>query len=364
MKKKLKTLTLACLLSLTTSQTFALNAPEGVRPCCAFGVDLKAAVAGVPVFFFSIGNMLTTEELGKHHYNDNSQGVIKSLFGGGSEKNGLIYTEKGGVIDIAHVRDTADYTFYLYQHILPNLGKDHSLQLENELRTREIKLLANNTKLSEAEKQKISIELAGLLAFQLAQWHEIAQWFGLTSVGSWSEEASAFSPEDLYSNMLGAKIAMEVISSSPNVNVKGFTEEFDKAIIKKLQNMKAVDTDKTAEVITALDGNWWNSNERLPSKWVLQRRDYCLAENLVPNGVKDGKTLSLNTHLSQWGLLRLQASDDEHHFSILPTSLTDKNFWSREDFQALADFAYHHDSQQKINQNVSVRENLKENSCR
>ena len=55
--------------------------------------------------------------------------------------------------------------------------------------------------------------LAGHLAFEIAQWHEIAQWYGFQSVPGFSEEISAFSPEDLYSNLLGARLAINVILS-------------------------------------------------------------------------------------------------------------------------------------------------------
>ncbi|OWA85706.1 hypothetical protein BV377_29140, partial [Klebsiella pneumoniae] len=44
-------------------------------------------------------------------------------------------------------------------------------------------------------------QLAGHLAFEIALWHEIAQWYGFQSVPGFSEEISAFSPEDLYSNL-------------------------------------------------------------------------------------------------------------------------------------------------------------------
>ncbi|PBD34343.1 hypothetical protein CK247_30710, partial [Klebsiella pneumoniae] len=33
---------------------------------------------------------------------------------------------------------------------------------------------------------------------RIAQWHEIAQWYGFQSVPGFSEEISAFSPEDLW----------------------------------------------------------------------------------------------------------------------------------------------------------------------
>lgn len=49
------------------------------------------------------------------------------------EKLDLIYTEKGGFIDIAHVKDTADYTLSLFTEIFAYLGENYQIQLDNEL---------------------------------------------------------------------------------------------------------------------------------------------------------------------------------------------------------------------------------------
>ncbi|HBT5887801.1 TPA: DUF4056 domain-containing protein, partial [Klebsiella quasipneumoniae] len=100
-----------------------LSPPESLRPCCAFGYDLHVRAVGIPIPVYQIGNVLTLDSLGKHHYNDSALGAVKNLLGLSEEQNGLIYTRRGGFIDIAHVRDTADYTFYLFNRISPTLGQ-------------------------------------------------------------------------------------------------------------------------------------------------------------------------------------------------------------------------------------------------
>ena len=54
--------------------------------------------------------------------------------------------------------------------------------------------------------RRISVNLAQWIAFELSVWHEIATAYGVTSIDLYPEYVSAFSPEDLYSNLLGAKI--------------------------------------------------------------------------------------------------------------------------------------------------------------
>ena len=109
---------LPAVTAIHTAPTLGeLPPPESLRPCCAFGYDLHVRAAGIPIPMYQIGNVLTLGTLGKHHYNDSAFGAVKNLLGLSEEQNGLIYTRRGGFIDIAHVRDTADNTFYLFNRI-------------------------------------------------------------------------------------------------------------------------------------------------------------------------------------------------------------------------------------------------------
>lgn len=80
-----------------------------LRPCCAFGNNLKIRVGALPIPGFRIGNIMSLEELGSHIYDSgaftisSSQGVARR--DRSRERNGLIYTCRGGFIDTAHVRD-------------------------------------------------------------------------------------------------------------------------------------------------------------------------------------------------------------------------------------------------------------------
>lgn len=337
-------------LLVSISSLSLAAAPVGVRPCCAFGKDLKAQVGGVPVPFFSVGNVLDADGVGHHKYNDGSEGISSSLLGMGKEHNGLIYTELGGFIDTAHVRDTADFTYYLFGEIRRQIGSDAEIKLPAELRERVIVLKAQSGEFLEETQQQLSVEIAGVMAFRLAQWHEIAQWFGLVSVAGFKELASAFSPEDLYSNMLGAKLAMNILSESPDLDLQGFGKAMDKVLAEKLNALKAVSCQETASRIEALDGIWWDSSKRLPDKWVLLHRDYALSLSLTPNGVAGGEALHLPQMLSngdplnQWAQFEARASKEEKAFARLSAELKNKQVWTEADFPALAGFAKEQDS--------------------
>ena len=62
-------------------------------------------------------------------------------------------------------------------------------------------------------RRNLTASLAIWAGYQLSLWHEIATWYGWASFEAFPERASAFSPEDLYSNLLGAKLVGPIISS-------------------------------------------------------------------------------------------------------------------------------------------------------
>lgn len=262
-----------------------LTAPESLRPCCAFGYDLQVRAVGVPIPVYQIGNILTLSTLGNHRYNDSALGAVKNIVGLSEEKSGLIYTRHGGFIDIAHVRDTADNTFYLFTQIYSRLGQDWRLFYSEELGVRRIQLHAFTPPASMSERYTIAAWLAGHLAFQLAQWHEIAQWYGFESVPGFPEEISAFSPEDLYSNLLGARLAINVILHGQAGSIDSYDSAIDKALHKALVQLGDVSKAETEREFREVDGSWWNSKRRVPDKFLVLNRNYDLSENRYPTPV-------------------------------------------------------------------------------
>ncbi|HAS63238.1 MAG TPA: DUF4056 domain-containing protein [Vibrio sp.] len=341
--KKAALLVLSLMSGMVHSQQ--LEAPIGVRPCCAFGMDLKAQLGSIPVPFFSLENVLSASEVGSHHYNDGSESVSGSLFGLNDEVNGIVFTDKGGFIDTAHVRDTADYTYYLFQLNLQNLGDNVAIDLPSELRVRRVQWLKQHSPLTEQERVQRSAQAAAFTAYRMAQWHEIAQWFGMVSVSGFKEYASAFSSEDLYSNMLGALLAEAILLEQPDICQDGFSKAMDSAFQQALAQLEVQPQSVAREKMKQLDGKWWDSSRRLPDKWVVLFRDYQLALSLKPNYPGAGTRLNIDDHfvdqqsIEDWVKLELHASDKEKSFMALPQSLKSMSVWHAQEFQQLADFA-------------------------
>lgn len=326
-----------------------LSAPESLRPCCAFGYDLHVRAAGVPVPFYQIGNVLTLETLGQHQYNDSALGTVKNLVGLSKEHNGLLYTHRGGFIDIAHVRDTADNTLFIFSQLYPKLGQRWRYFYSNELGVRRLQFNAFYPPASPLPRYTLAAWLAGDLAFQLAQWHEIAQWYGFQSVPGFSEEISAFSPEDLYSNLLGARIAITVILQGRAESVAEYNAAMTAELKRVLLRLDVATQSETESKFRELDGDWWNSKRRVPDKFLVLKRNYSLENNRLPTPVAYESTVPYQLTfpaavagylLSQLAELQIYPGDKMQQLPV-PAS-----FYSSSQFQQLADKAQEADKVQ------------------
>jgi hypothetical protein len=231
-----------------------------IRTCCTFGVDLK--LARMP--FLTRTDVIDRDALGRHHF-----------LGGHPEGNGIIYTRRGGFIDIGHLRDIADWTGYLFHLInfsadageawiwpLGSDGGEKTLRLaipaEMDLETR--------------------AQLAGAIAYDLALWHEMATWFGASTIPLLPERYSSFSPEDLYSNLLGAQLGVQAILSELD-----FEEAMTFSLLEILDTLEAVPSAEwTRLAMESVESIWWSRDYTLPSSRVLLAHYFDRPEALRP----------------------------------------------------------------------------------
>lgn len=232
--------------------------PKIIRTCCAFGSDLK--ISGIP--FKKITEVTSLAEIGAHVY-----------LGGKKEGNGIIYTEKGGFIDLGHLRDIADWTKYLFNEIIASKGNYTEITLGREGGKKTLNLW-----IPADISQKDAANLAGRIAYDLSVWHEIGTWFGTSFIPFVPERYSAFSPEDQYSNLLGAVLGVEALNSEQPYEL-AMTE----LVTKMLLDLKAVDTrEKTLDAMELVVGDWWTRDMKLPSKKVLIKRYVDADSTLMP----------------------------------------------------------------------------------
>jgi len=196
-------------------------------------------------------HFLDTNSLGKHHFGS-------SCF----EKNGIVYTCKGGHIDIAHVRIAADNTRYLQDIVRKNLLRDSrnfEFKLKVEPSTYYVTLdyPPNWKKLSKKEKSRIadevSMELGPYFTYIMTTWHEVLTWFGFKCMAFVPEQPSAFSWEDVYSNVFGIKIGTLALQDKKHSYNNAVTIALEKEL-KKL-GIKSKETARKAS--GKMRGTWY-----------------------------------------------------------------------------------------------------------
>jgi len=237
-----------------------------IRTCCSFGTEMELfAIPGI-----KLTETTGLDKIGPHVY-----------LGDAGEGNGIIYSRRGGFIDIAHLRDQCDWTAFLYTQLLQSKNKGSYYTIlgyeggEKSLMVEGLSSMDNDD----------LIKLAGTIAYDLSVWHEIATWFGASTIPFVPERYSSFSLEDPYSNMLGVTIGMKALHSDLPYE-KAVTKIIDETL-KELETVR--NEAETYMAMEAVRDVWWTRDKKLPSSKVLIQRQLqvysCLQPWLVPGWI-------------------------------------------------------------------------------
>ena len=265
--------------------------PVHLRPCCVFGMDVRSRVGPLPVPMYRVANITSPELLGPHVYDSGFLGrgsdqEIKSM-----ERNGLIYTCRAGYVDTAHVRDYADWTVYLSSWVMRHLGDRAQQQFLPELGPRTVKLKKVDVSgLDPAQQKILAVSIGQYLAYQISVWHEIAQWHGYSVIKLFPELASAHSIEDLYSNVLGTKVAAAIIYSGAAGTDLKYARTMDVWLEKTIESLAPLSRQEGRLITQALDQHWWDSHARVPDKWLVLARNYHTGRRQQPPRVERGQS--------------------------------------------------------------------------
>lgn len=251
-----------------------IDPPKHVRPCCAFGMDLQIGVGAAHLPFVEKPNIISVPELAHHGYDDGE--LLR-------DHNGLIYTCRGGFIDTAHVRDNADRTLYLAMQIVRALPGPMTLELPDEGTKRRVRMQAMEEALcGPLSRWNTAILLAEWINYELSIWHEIITWYGWESVPGFSERLSAFSLEDLYSNVLGQLITAGIVQNRELRSRGEYDQAVDAWMREALRRLGAVSREEGRAAMKAVDGRWWNSQRKLSDFKLVLRRNLDIASPQSP----------------------------------------------------------------------------------
>ncbi|MCE5185909.1 MAG: DUF4056 domain-containing protein [Planctomycetaceae bacterium] len=177
-----------------------------------------------------------------------------------SEKNGLIYTCRGGFIDLGHVREAADRTVYAANLIYNNVMKGKVAFSFHIIEKSEYQLMLTYPEdwyvRTESQRQQaareLSLNLGQYVAHNSLIWHEIITWYGYASTGLFSEQISSFSWEDTYSDELGTLLAVEAMRQS-----RPYDQAMTDVLYKKLRELDAQPPEVTSMACKQVYGHWF-----------------------------------------------------------------------------------------------------------
>lgn len=259
---------------------------RNMRPCCAFGSQLQVRVGPVPIPFYFLGNIVDRRRIRRHVY-DSGNATFGSRGGAPeivhTEGNGLVYSCQGGFLDIAHIRDYADTALYTITSIARDLETGGEIAMPDEGAKVTIALRPLDAVTMQRQgRWAVAIPLGQWIAFQSSVWHEIATWFGWSTFTLFPEKVSAFSPEDLYSNLLGARIAAAVVSQAGARDEFAYNRNVERWLNLTLDHLQAVSVPAGEEAMRSVDGLWWDSEKRIPDVGLVLRRHFDVNGEVAP----------------------------------------------------------------------------------
>jgi hypothetical protein len=207
----------------------------GTRACCALG----RSIPGRPETLEP--NALTGHQYGKRFHSD---------------PVGFVYTAKVGLVDLGHVRDNADMTRFIYDALVAG-----ATQLQLYEGTATVNVIPPDT--------DGKLELAGAITYVESRAHE------LVTYGTATQDYSAFSPEDLPSNMIGIELAKrairQVLEQQPLTTDARYNEAVDAALPALINDLGPRSKADTDAVLKKIEGNWFTRGTIVPT---LLRRNF------------------------------------------------------------------------------------------
>ena len=224
-------------------------------------------------------------ELGDHHY----VGMLERPLGTSDGARGIIYTCSAGFLDLAHLRESVDWTWWLYAHTRTLVRNGGTLAFQNDQTGFELIVRPSPAldALPRHERAAIldeaAIRLAQRGAVMVETWHEIESWYGLRTVFFIPEDRSTFTWDDSASHAVGIQIGARVAGVSRS--------EYDaraKAEIRaELESLHAVPKEWSDKAARMMSQRWWDGETPIRRDldtglttgfkvpWLVPGLDYC-----------------------------------------------------------------------------------------
>jgi hypothetical protein len=232
---------------------------------------------------FTLFALADPNHLGHHAY-DNQTGKPEA-------DRGILYTTRGGFIDIAHARKSIDLCKHVAVRAEFALMNDWNAfqvkSLEPSVYVVRLEYPAFWASLPPAEKKtlahELSIRIGQRMAMLIMTWHEALTWFGYQSTPIVSERPSAFTWDDTGAHAFGMMVGGVALHDS-----RDWDDAVTDAINTTLSELGVVTPPECQNAIDRVEGMWWSDSGPLKRQIELGWNGEGVGPWLVP-GVSSAK---------------------------------------------------------------------------
>ena len=194
-------------------------------------------------------------DLGRHNYWTLFQ------FADGEVSRGVVYTERAGFLDVAHVRDTADWTAYYASAAARAMrAGDRHARVGGPDRTRvhlRFDYPPGWDDLTDRHRRRLIPDLAVRAgqeaAYAVATWHELLTWYDHGVLPFVSEKHSAFTVDDVMGHVVGLRVAGRALRDTS----RDYADAVAHALATELRDLDARPPDGTRRAVGRTKGHWW-----------------------------------------------------------------------------------------------------------
>lgn len=166
---------------------------------------------------------------------------------------GIIYTTRAGFIDMAHLREAMDWTWYLKRRI------DEAKEIDG---VREVvfehECVRGTLRVPMGLSSEDHARVAAMAAYRLLTWHEISTWYGYSLVAFVSEERSTFTVDDTTSHVLGVELGVELATRAKDQ--AEYEALADAGLLELMETLDAQNATETTRACERVRGTWWKGS--------------------------------------------------------------------------------------------------------
>lgn len=262
----------------------AAKSPRPIPGFQPFDQPPKARIGSIPCpgpfTFFATAD---PRGLGTHAYGSGGRNELS---------RGIVYTTRGGFIDIAHLRKAADWSAYHHLRFKRALEESQPCIVlpskEGSVYHVKFNYPGSWAALPDTKRRRIidelSIRLAQRLAITQSEWHEFATWFGFSHT-LYPEKPSALTYDDMTSHVLGATVA--------GLALRDTSRDYNTAVTyhleRELDRLEPVSPEQTLKALGMMENKWWRNGIVIKRQLDIGERDGIIEPWIVP-GFPDGGT--------------------------------------------------------------------------